>query len=62
MRKTKYEIDKKWNENNRERRRYLSARSSARSFINTKATLEDLYELQVMLESKIEELEKKKKI
>ena len=46
-RKSKYnpEADRRWAEANRERRNYLSKRSSARSFIRNWATEEDLDEL-----------------
>lgn len=50
------EADARWIEENRERKRYLSARSAARSFINTKATLDDLDELQTLIVAKIVKL------
>ena len=37
--------NKKWQEKNRERARYLRDRSTARSFIKNRATQEDLDEL-----------------
>lgn len=40
---------KNWNEKNRNRASYLSSRSSARSFIRNKATLEDLEELKELI-------------
>ena len=40
---------KKWNEKNREHRSYLTSRSSARSFIRNKATLDDLIDLAQLL-------------
>jgi hypothetical protein len=48
MRKAKYnpEADRRWIEKNKEHRRYLSARSTARSFIRNRATHEDLLELK----------------
>lgn len=46
------EADKKWIEKNREHRRYLSARSAARSFIRNRATLEDLEELNRLIEAR----------
>lgn len=47
--------DKKWAENNRKRKTYLSSRSTARSFIRKKATKEDLEELETLInERKIE--------
>ena len=48
---------KRWNENNREHRNYLSKRSSARSFIRNHATLDDLNELEELIKEKKEELE-----
>ncbi|HEO4839892.1 TPA: hypothetical protein VA125_000207 [Streptococcus agalactiae] len=45
--------NKKWAENNREHRTYLSKRSTARSFINKNATKEDLLELKQLIESKL---------
>ena len=36
------EADKKWREANKEHRRYLTGRGSARSFIRNKATRDDL--------------------
>lgn len=44
--------DKKWIENNREHANYLRSRSSARSFIRNKATLEDLKELKILIEER----------
>lgn len=46
----------KWIEKNKERRSYLSSRSSARSFIRNKATKEDLLELKEMIEEKLSEM------
>lgn len=40
---------KKWNEQNREHRNYLSKRSSARSFIRNHATGLDLNELEKLI-------------
>lgn len=44
--------NKKWNEKNKDRVRYLSARSSARSFIRNKATQEDLQELRELIKQR----------
>ncbi|WP_348769616.1 hypothetical protein [Streptococcus sp. NLN64] len=44
--------NQKWAENNKERRSYLSSRSSARSFIRNKATLEDLDELTQLIQER----------
>ena len=50
------EADKRYyhaSEENRQKRLYLQARSTARSFIKKRATLEDLEELQERIEKKI---------
>lgn len=59
-RKSEYnpEADKRWNEKNKERRNYLGQRSSARSFIRNKATLEDLEELEELIAVRRNELDK----
>ncbi|MFP5521287.1 hypothetical protein [Peptococcus simiae] len=41
--------DKKWAQNNREHRNYLSSRTAARSFIRKRATAEDLAELKDLI-------------
>ena len=46
------EYDKKWIEKNREKRRYLSYRSTARTFINNHANLEDLEEIEKLVEKR----------
>lgn len=53
-RKAKYNraADQRWEEANRDHRKYLSHRSRARSFIREVATLEDLEELQTMIEKR----------
>lgn len=51
------DADKKWNDNNKEHRRYLTDRTSARRFIRTKATLADLEELQALIEERKIQLE-----
>ena len=48
---------KKWNEQNREHRNYLSKRSSARSFIRNHATMDDLNELEEIIKENKEALE-----
>lgn len=40
---------KKYDEKNREKRTYLSQRSTSRSFIRNKATMEDLEELEELI-------------
>lgn len=43
------EADKKWAENNKDHQRYLIDRTSARRFIRTKATEDDLAELKKLI-------------
>ncbi|HEL9279355.1 TPA: hypothetical protein U0H91_001320 [Listeria monocytogenes] len=46
--------NKEWQSKNKEHANYLKSRSAARSFINKKATLEDLKELEkLIIEGKI---------
>lgn len=54
--KAQINAQKKYDEGNKERRNYLRSRSSARSFIRTKATKEDLQELKEMIKNKEEEI------
>lgn len=51
------EYNKKWAENNKAHSSYLKSRSSARSFIRNKATLEDIEELSDLLEDRKKVLE-----
>lgn len=46
------EANKKWQEKNKERAKYLSDRSRARSFIKNLATLEDLDEFEKLIGEK----------
>lgn len=48
--------NKKWQEKNRERTRYLRNRSTSRGFIKKQATQEDLEELQKLIEERKESL------
>jgi hypothetical protein len=43
---------KNWDDKNREHSSYLKSRSSAKSFIRNKATLEDLEELEKLIEER----------
>lgn len=43
---------KKYDEKNREKRTYLSQRSTSRGFIRNKATLDDLEELAELIEER----------
>lgn len=47
---------KKWNEQNREHRNYLSKRSSARSFIRNHASSSDLKELEELITERREQV------
>lgn len=46
------EADRRWIEKNREHKRYLSQRSTARSFIRNYATEEDMQELEKIIAEK----------
>lgn len=48
--------NKKWDNKNRERTRYLNARSAARGFIKNKSTLDDIKELRTLLDDREKEL------
>lgn len=50
------EADKKWREANKEHRRYLTVRGSARSFIRNKATRDDLLELKSLIEERLNQI------
>lgn len=49
---------KKYDEKNREKRTYLSQRSTSRGFIRNKATLEDLEELEELITTRKKALAK----
>ncbi|MDD3225812.1 MAG: hypothetical protein PHX70_14130 [Clostridium sp.] len=44
--------DKNWRDKNKEHATYLRNRSSAKSFIRNKATLEDITELEQLIEAR----------
>ena len=46
--------NKKWEDKNKEYSNYLKSRTSARSFINKKATLDDIKKLRKLLEQREE--------
>ncbi len=46
------EANKKWQEQNRDKARYLRNRSTARSFVKKGATLEDLAELEKLIDER----------
>lgn len=43
------EANKRWQEQNKEKAKYLSNRSRARSFVKNQATVEDLEELENLI-------------
>ena len=47
------EANKRWQEKNREKAKYLRNRSTSRSFIKNQATLEDIKELQQLIQTRI---------
>lgn len=55
--KTQTEANKKWQEKNKEYSNYLKSRSTSRSFIRNKATLEDIEELEELIKIRREVLE-----
>lgn len=57
MTKKQQEYNKKWADKNKEHKRFLSYRSTARTFIRNHAGKEDLEELQEMIENKLKEIE-----
>ena len=52
------EANKKWQEKNKERAKYLSDRSRARSFLKNRVSKEDLAEFEEILKNRREELNK----
>lgn len=50
------EANKRWQEKNRGRNRYLTRRSTARNFIKKDATVEDLQELEQLIKERREEI------
>ncbi len=50
------EANKRWQEQNRERTRYLRNRSTARSFVKNQATKEDIEELEQLIAVRKEQL------
>ena len=52
MTKKQQEYNKRWAEKNREHKRYLSYRSTARTFIRKYAKLKDLQELKELIKEK----------
>lgn len=54
--KTSTEANKRWQNKNKDYANYLKARSTSRSFIRNKATLEDLEELKKLIEEREQNL------
>ncbi|MBC5640198.1 MULTISPECIES: hypothetical protein [Clostridia] len=52
------EANKKWQEKNKERAKYLSDRSRARSFLKNRVTIEDIEEFEEILRNRKEILSK----
>ena len=52
------EANKRWQDKNREKARYLRNRSTARNFIKKQATLDDIKELEELITNRKEELNK----
>lgn len=50
--------NKKWDEANKERKKYISHRARARSFIRNVSTLEDLDEFEELIKERRKALEK----
>ncbi|KRN97499.1 hypothetical protein [Companilactobacillus kimchiensis] len=48
--------NEKWHKNHRDRANYIAMRSSARSFIRKKSTLDDLKELEDIITNRRKEL------
>lgn len=53
MKNKQKEYDKRWVEKNKEHRRKLSYRSTARTFINNYADEDDLKELEKLIKNKL---------
>lgn len=52
----KAKANKKWGDQNKEHRAYLNARSTARSFIRNRATVDDLNELEKIISQRRSQL------
>ena len=52
------EANKKWQDKNREKARYLRNRSTARNFVKKHATLDDIKELEELITNRKKELNK----
>jgi hypothetical protein len=66
MGNSRTEINKRWQEKNKEHSNYLKSRSTARAFIKNKAQKEDLEEFKGLIKTReemllFEEMERKEK-
>lgn len=52
------EANKRWQDKNREKARYLRNRSTARNFVKKQATLDDIKELEELITNRKKELNK----
>lgn len=52
------EANKRWQDKNREKARYLRNRSTARNFVKKQATLDDIKELEELIADRKKELNK----
>lgn len=59
--KKQTEANKRWQESNRERARYLRNRSTARSFVKKQATLEDIEEIKDLIDDRVNYLKSEQK-
>lgn len=50
------EANKKWQEKNRDKARYLRNRSTTKSFIKNQSTIDDIQELKLLINERIQEL------
>lgn len=57
MSEARKKANKKWDNNNKERMKYLRYRSYTKTFINKLSTVEDLDELSALIEERRKELE-----
>ncbi|MBS0938038.1 hypothetical protein [Lactiplantibacillus plantarum] len=56
--KARERANKKWDDNNKQRKQYINKRSVARNFVKQLATVDDLNELQELLKKRRKELDK----
>lgn len=56
MHEKQQEYNKKWADKNKERKRYLSYKSTTKTFIRNYANSDDLNNLKEMIENKLKEI------